>query len=241
MKLFNPNLLRWLIAISLLGICNVYGQDPIYETGSGGGGTSSSILPPDMFTPLPVELLYFRGAPQDNYVVLDWATASEYNNTHFEVERSAEGRRFQPFQNVHGAGDSRSRLHYQTVDDNPLPGRSYYRLKQVDFSGEVTFSKVISVSDCSNSHAFDFRSTSAALVELRSIDERKSTSDGSRPSPDSPGRSRDVVRRPGPSPERGASGGGGGRAPRSAGGWRTGSQSRHPRTASRCTGARRPG
>jgi hypothetical protein len=145
MKLFNPSLLRWILSLSLLGICNAYAQDPIYQTGSGGGGTSNSILPPDMFTPLPVELMYFNGAPQDNYVVLDWATASEYNNSHFEIERSAEGRRFETIQSIEGGGNSRYRLSYQTVDDNPLPGRSYYRLKQVDWNGTYVYSPVVSV------------------------------------------------------------------------------------------------
>src|SRR5437870_5200189 len=122
MRFLNPNLFRWILALSLLGICNAYAQDPIYSTGSGGGGTSNSILPPDMFTPLPVKLVYFKGVPQDDYVVLDWSTASEYNNSHFEIERSGEGSRFETLQSVDGAGNSRSTLSYQTVDDNPLPG-----------------------------------------------------------------------------------------------------------------------
>jgi hypothetical protein len=145
MRLLNPNLLRWILSLSLLGICNAYAQDPIYSTGSGGGGTSNSILPPDMFTPLPVKLVYFKGIPQDDYVVLDWSTASEYNNSHFEVERSGEGSRFETLQSVDGAGNSRSTLNYQTVDDDPLPGRSYYRLKQVDWNGTISYSRTVSV------------------------------------------------------------------------------------------------
>lgn len=145
MRFLNPSLLRWILALSLLGICNAYAQDPIYSTGSGGGGTSNSILPPDMFTPLPVKLIYFKGIPQDDYVILDWSTASEYNNSHFEVERSGEGSRFETLQAVDGAGNSRSTLDYQTVDDNPLPGRSYYRLKQVDWNGVTSYSRTVSV------------------------------------------------------------------------------------------------
>ncbi|MBL7935458.1 MAG: hypothetical protein JNM51_06590, partial [Bacteroidia bacterium] len=41
--------------------------------------------------PLPIELLYFTATPDNKAVVLDWATASEINNSHFDIERSMDG------------------------------------------------------------------------------------------------------------------------------------------------------
>jgi hypothetical protein len=145
MKLLNPTLLRWLVSLSLLGICNAYGQNAIYSTGSGGGGNMSPMAPSFMFTPLPVELLYFKAVPQDDYVVLTWATASESNCSHFIVERSSEGRHFEEVQQIDGGGNSVILLNYQTVDEMPLPGRSYYRLKQVDFDGSSKYSPIVSI------------------------------------------------------------------------------------------------
>lgn len=145
MKSLTPTLLRWLLSLSLLGVCNAYGQNLIYSTGSGGGGSMSPMAPSFMFTPLPVELLYFKAVPQDDYIVLTWATASEKDNSHFIVERSSEGRHFEEMQHIDGAGNSLILINYQTVDDMPFSGRSYYRLKQVDFNGEYSYSPIVSV------------------------------------------------------------------------------------------------
>ena len=84
---------------------------------------------------LPVELLFFRAQPQGERVEVSWATASELNNSHFVVERSADGTRFQPLAQPAGAGNSQRRLDYRYADEQPLPGTSYYRLSQVDFDG----------------------------------------------------------------------------------------------------------
>src|SRR5690606_15817603 len=45
---------------------------------------------------LPIELLRFDAIPGKNDVKLEWKTATELNNSHFEIERSADGRNFQP-------------------------------------------------------------------------------------------------------------------------------------------------
>jgi hypothetical protein len=97
-------------------------------------------------TPLPIELLYFRGELVESEVVLDWATSVEINNDYFVVERSADGNVFEEIMEIEGAGDSKVRLNYQEIDTEPLQGVSYYRLKQVDFDGKFTYSRVVSVN-----------------------------------------------------------------------------------------------
>ncbi len=98
--------------------------------------------------PLPVELLYFTATPEPaaNRVRLDWATATELNHAAFFVERSAGGKQFEAIEKI--AGDGRDRQEtktYQLLDAGPLPGLSYYRLKQVDLDGTVTYSEVRTV------------------------------------------------------------------------------------------------
>jgi len=44
-----------------------------------------------------------------------------------------------------GKGDSQLSIDYSTLDRHPLPGVSYYRLKQTDFDGVYTYSDVVSV------------------------------------------------------------------------------------------------
>jgi hypothetical protein len=60
---------------------------------------------------LPVELLYFESqlAAKHN-VILNWATVSEINNSHFEIERSYNGRTFERVGEVNGNGNSQHQI-----------------------------------------------------------------------------------------------------------------------------------
>ncbi|WP_027418733.1 T9SS type A sorting domain-containing protein [Crocinitomix catalasitica] len=95
--------------------------------------------------PLPVELLSFDAEKQNDFVQLNWLTASEINNDYFDVERSNDGINYTKIAKVDGAGNSVKRLSYQVEDFNPNPGMNYYRLKQVDFDGAFEYSQVESV------------------------------------------------------------------------------------------------
>ena len=95
--------------------------------------------------PLPIELLFFRAKPNGKVVDLTWATASEKDNDYFTVERSKDGIRFDPVLKVPGAGNSTEALYYYEVDERPLPGISYYRLKQTDFDGTFSYSNIVAV------------------------------------------------------------------------------------------------
>lgn len=96
--------------------------------------------------PLPVELIRFTAQRQADIVRLDWATASEKNNARFEVQRSADGLQFRTLSTVAGQGTTAQRHSYAALDRQPLPGTSYYRLRQVDTNGEASFSPVVAVA-----------------------------------------------------------------------------------------------
>jgi hypothetical protein len=93
---------------------------------------------------LPVELLSFTANTRLQEVVLNWETTSEENNSHFTIERSANGISFQSIGELEGKGNSSELISYSFIDEFPLTGRAYYRLKQVDFSGAFEYSEVIS-------------------------------------------------------------------------------------------------
>ena len=96
--------------------------------------------------PLPIELLSFTAANESNkYVLASWVTASEINNDHFEIERSKDGINFELVGKVAGAGNSNQILNYSLNDETPYMGLSYYRLKQVDFNGNYTYSEMAEV------------------------------------------------------------------------------------------------
>lgn len=94
-------------------------------------------------SPLPVSLLYFRAEVQNNVVTTTWSTAQELNNAFFTVERAIDIEKFEAVgELIPGAGSTLQRHDYSMIDESPLYGRSYYRLKQTDFDGNFTYSNV---------------------------------------------------------------------------------------------------
>lgn len=93
-------------------------------------------------SPLPVQLISFKAKRLSYVVETEWLTASEKNNSHFLVERSVDGKKFETIGRVNGAGNSTVVNQYRFTDDKPVQGTSYYRLKQVDFDGKFSYSKI---------------------------------------------------------------------------------------------------
>lgn len=92
---------------------------------------------------LPIELIDFNAKSLQNQTVLiTWQVASETNNDYFTVETTKSGLDWKEVQKVDGAGNSQSRTTYSIVDQQPNSGVSYYRLRQTDFDGTFTYSKM---------------------------------------------------------------------------------------------------
>lgn len=94
-------------------------------------------------TPVPVTYVAFDGVLQGNSALISWATSMEYNNKEFIVEASSDAVNFTQVASVNGVGTTNSLSNYSVTVTNPL---KYYRLKQVDFDGVSTYSKIIEVS-----------------------------------------------------------------------------------------------
>lgn len=106
-------------------------------------------------TPLPVELLSINALPLEETVVLKWTTASEINNDFFTLERSSDIENWTELAIVPGAGNSENIQNYKMIDDHPLSGISYYRLKQTDFDGSQEYLGIRAV-DMKNDQQNDF-------------------------------------------------------------------------------------
>ena len=101
-------------------------------------------------SPLPVELISFTAVAEDRLVLTRWTTASEQNSSHFIVERSADGNKFETAAIVLAAGNSYFTINYSFTDSDPLAGLSYYRLKQVDTDGSTKMYQTVSVNTSTN-------------------------------------------------------------------------------------------
>ncbi len=120
-------------------------SDGVSDPTLGATGVSCKICDGDGST-LPVELISFVAIENDGVVNLSWVTASEINNSHFEVLRSFDANNFEVIGLVDGHGTSNIIQHYSYNDNPSSTGVIYYRLRQVDFDGRFDFSEIISVS-----------------------------------------------------------------------------------------------
>lgn len=93
-------------------------------------------------TALPVGLINFNVINNNRSVEIRWSTVTEINNDYFEIQRSVSGENFETIKVMDGNGNSSELIHYNWTDPQPLSGRAYYRIKQVDFNGEFTYSTI---------------------------------------------------------------------------------------------------
>ena len=116
---------------------------------------------------LPVTLARFNGTLLDNAVSLSWTTTEESGSSHFNVERSADAKEFIQLGRVEAKGNSSATQQYKFLDNKPLNGNNYYRLKMVDADGKFEFSRMISIDNGANSVAFELLGNPASGREIK--------------------------------------------------------------------------
>jgi hypothetical protein len=94
---------------------------------------------------LPLEWLSFEAVQKSDNVLLIWQTQHEVNNHFFEVEKSQDGRLFTPIAKIVATNAQTTSFQYQYFDYTLGYGTVYYRLKQVDFDGRFSYSKIIAI------------------------------------------------------------------------------------------------
>jgi hypothetical protein len=94
-------------------------------------------------SPLPLNLISFKGAVETNNVSLYWQTTDEKNTSAFKIERSFDARHFKMIGHVESGTFGNHK--YSFLDTtNPLSAISYYRLKMIDLDGSYTYSRIVS-------------------------------------------------------------------------------------------------
>jgi len=92
---------------------------------------------------LPVTLVDFKATADGKISRLSWTTVTEVNNSHFEVQRSADGVSFETIGEVKGVGNSAVNNHYSFNDIATLNDDNFYRLRQVDMDGTFDYSQIV--------------------------------------------------------------------------------------------------
>lgn len=91
---------------------------------------------------LPVTFLDFYVEVLNGNANVFWSTSEELNNDFFSVQRSLNGQVWETIGYVPGAGTTNQTQLYQFTDQSPIPGTSYYRIKQHDFGGASSYTEL---------------------------------------------------------------------------------------------------
>lgn len=95
---------------------------------------------------LPVKLSAFDVSKNDNSITLAWTTATEINSSHFDIQRSNDGKEWSTIGSVNAAGSVSVEQNYSYKDETPGDGTNYYRLKIVDADASAEYSPIKSAS-----------------------------------------------------------------------------------------------
>ncbi|MDW7693099.1 T9SS type A sorting domain-containing protein [Flammeovirgaceae bacterium SG7u.111] len=95
---------------------------------------------------LPVTLTSFSASLKNSFAFIEWSTVSEWDFSHYEVEKSFDGLEFDFLVEVDPQGGEDLVTDYTYTDLFPGQNLVYYRLKMVDLDGSFEYSKVVVVS-----------------------------------------------------------------------------------------------
>ena len=89
-------------------------------------------------SPLAAELIYVNATCENDYIKLNWATASEHNSDYFEIQKSINGFNWIPVERIQANGESNSRVDY-TYNDLRQDNAVLYRIMEVDYNANFQF------------------------------------------------------------------------------------------------------
>jgi hypothetical protein len=95
--------------------------------------------------PLPVELVSFTADLSENEIVLNWSTATETNNSGWNIERKQLNHDWQKIGFVEGKGNSTTIQNYSFTDNDLTSTKYQYRLEQLDYDGTLSYSDVVEI------------------------------------------------------------------------------------------------
>ncbi|MGG7664458.1 T9SS type A sorting domain-containing protein [Dyadobacter sp. BHUBP1] len=142
---------QWVAIPSKVDVTSILGGTSDLTAGS---ITTISPLAPNTYTaytfaaltlPLPVTLTRFTAVAEGKTALLAWATTEETNSDRFEIERSADGKKWAMIGSVASTGESKVLVNYTFTDNAPLSGANLYRLKMVDKDDTYAYSVIRNV------------------------------------------------------------------------------------------------
>ena len=117
---------------------------------AGSGGNDMGIAYDDITVTgtsvLPVSLGTIKALQKTTGIEISWSTYTERNLSHFEIEKSLNGQQFSFIGQVNAAGNSDVKINYAFIDNLPVNGNNFYRIKSVDLDGKSGMSQVVKIN-----------------------------------------------------------------------------------------------
>jgi hypothetical protein len=128
-------------------------------------------------TVLSIDLQHFTAKTQGTTNVLNWATATERNNSSFDIQHSKNGTDFTTIGAVKGNGTKPTVSDYTFTDNAPTNGINYYRLRAIDSDGKATLSKSVAVANGKTTTGIVklYPSVSDAVLTVETVSEGTTT------------------------------------------------------------------
>lgn len=104
---------------------------------------SSAILIKSNIQVLPIGFSYFTAESIDSKVLLKWGSQFNFNTKSYEVQRAANGTTFKVLNTILPNVNST----YSYIDNTPLSGNNYYRIKEFTKDGKFSFTKTILIDN----------------------------------------------------------------------------------------------
>lgn len=103
---------------------------------------------------LPVVLSYFDVVDEECNAIVKWRTETEINSQEFIIQKTTDGYTWTDTKQVAAAGNSSSAIDY-SINDGPVSGLEYFRLKMIDIDGQFKYSPIVSLqTSCSEEIGF---------------------------------------------------------------------------------------
>lgn len=118
--------------------------------------------------PMPVTLVSFSARAENAIVRLAWRTTSETDNAGFYIERSTDAFNWYDIGFVDGHATTSVTKDYMFLDEKPVAGLSYYRLRQTDFDGTTERSRVAAVRFANPEHSVTVWADAARQLHVKS-------------------------------------------------------------------------
>ncbi|CAN5728725.1 hypothetical protein BH11BAC3_BH11BAC3_31550 [soil metagenome] len=97
-------------------------------------------------TVLPVTFKSVKAYEKSNSILVDWIVENETNIAGYEVEKSIDGINFKTIGSRNASNLSGATTGYSVIDNTPVKGNNFYRIKTLQSSGKIDYSSIVKVN-----------------------------------------------------------------------------------------------